>query len=284
MHIGLCNVLRYPGGKFKALESIVPIIPRGYREFREPFVGGGSVFLAAKQNISQQATYKIGDLSYDLCCFWRCIRDHNQEIYQRIKAIKNNYRDGRSLFTDLKNLSPKSDLDRAVRFFILNRITFSGVTDAGGYSEQSFRFRFTSASIEKIRYLEPVLKGVQIEHASYEKLLFEPGKDVFIFMDPPYYQQAKSKLYGIKGSLHTTFDHFLFAENVKKCRHQYLITLDDSPEIKKLFSFANVYEWELQYSMGSFGQRNLTKGRELFISSCRIPALERKQLSLLSYF
>jgi len=40
--------LRYPGGKSRALKHILPIIPK-FDEFREPFLGGGSVFLALKQ-------------------------------------------------------------------------------------------------------------------------------------------------------------------------------------------------------------------------------------------
>lgn len=283
MYIGLCNVLRYPGGKFKALEKIIPAIPRDYKEFREPFAGGGSVFLAAKQNILWKATYKMGDLSYDLYCFWLCVKNFNQELYQKIKKLKDSYQDGKKLYEYLKNLVPESTIERAARFFVLNRITFSGITDAGGYSEQAFQSRFTSASIEKLQYLEPVLKGVQVIHSSYEKLLFESGEDVFIFMDPPYYRQANSRLYGAGGSLHTTFDHFLFAENVKKCNHQYLITLDDSPEIRELFSFAYIYEWELQYSMSSFTKKSIERGKELFISNYQAPSLERKQIDLFSY-
>jgi len=37
--------LRYPGGKSRALTKIVPHIPdlSEYQEYREPFLGGGSV-------------------------------------------------------------------------------------------------------------------------------------------------------------------------------------------------------------------------------------------------
>ena len=37
--------LRYPGGKSRALTKLDPYIPdlRDYVEFREPFLGGGSV-------------------------------------------------------------------------------------------------------------------------------------------------------------------------------------------------------------------------------------------------
>jgi len=43
------NVLRYPGGKSKAIKMIIPNIPANIKEFREPMVGGGSVSLVVKQ-------------------------------------------------------------------------------------------------------------------------------------------------------------------------------------------------------------------------------------------
>lgn len=279
-----CSILRYPGGKFRALKKIFSIIPRDFKEFREPLVGGGSVFLTVKQNIRKKAKFRISDLNYDLCCFWWCLRDQNTELVSRIKEIWRVETDGRKLYKKLQSWEPADPLERAVRFFVLNRITFSGLTDSGGYSEEAFHKRFTSASIEKLRDFRLILKGVDIRHADYEELLLETGENVFIFLDPPYYSQAESRLYGVNGNLHTSFDHERFADAVKKCRHKWLITYDDSPEIRKLFDFAYIYEWELQYGMNNYKQQKAAKGKELFISNHRIPALETRQLCLADNF
>jgi len=53
-----------------------------------------------------------------------------------------------------------------------------------------------------------------------------------------------------------------------------LLTYDDSPKVRHLFSFANIYEWELQYGMNNYKQKKAKKGRELFISNFKIPFLE----------
>jgi DNA adenine methylase len=89
----------------------------------------------------------------------------------------------------------------------MNRITFSGVMDAGGYSQQAFETRFTLSSIERLRQISPLLCDVEITCGDYEELLMRQGEDVFIFLDPPYLSVAKSKLYGQRGVLHTGFDH-----------------------------------------------------------------------------
>ena len=67
--------------------------------------------------------------------------------------------------------------------------------------------------------------------------------------------------------MHTTFDHIKFAENMKSCSHKWLITYDDSPYIRELFSFANIIPWELMYGMRNVTEGADQKGKELFISN-----------------
>jgi DNA adenine methylase len=63
--------LRYPGGKSRAIKQILPQITLNIREYREPFLGGGSVFFAVKQLFDQQIkAYWINDLNPDLYHFY----------------------------------------------------------------------------------------------------------------------------------------------------------------------------------------------------------------------
>jgi DNA adenine methylase len=89
-------------------------------------------------------------------------------------------------------------------------------------------------------------------------------------LDPPYYSTTKSKLYGKNGELHLKFDHERFANNMKKCKHLWLITYDDCTEIRRLFNFAYIYPWELQYGMNNYKQKNAKKGKELFITNYKL--------------
>jgi len=264
--------LRYPGGKSKALKNIIPQIPSDIQEYREPFVGGGSVFLAVKQKFGDQLKrYWINDLNYDLYCFWYYAQKDIEILVQEVEIIKQQYKNGKELFNYFKNEDIKlSEFDRAVRFFILNRITFSGTVDSGGYSQQAFEKRFTDSSISRLCELSPILQNtssVYITHGDYEKLLFKEGGNVFIFLDPPYLSATKSKLYGSKGNLHTGFDHERFAQSMYRCQHRWLITYDDSPEIRKLFSFAKITQWTLQYGMNNYKQENASLGHELLIQN-----------------
>ncbi|HEY9906551.1 MAG TPA: DNA adenine methylase [Thermosynechococcaceae cyanobacterium] len=261
--------LRYPGGKSKAIPQLLPHVPLTIGEYREPFIGGGSVYLAVQQLLGNRVqSYWINDLNFDLYCFWHTAKTENEALAEAVEKIKQKYTNGRELFAYFTCPEFRlSEFDRAVRFFVLNRITFSGTVDSGGYSQQAFERRFTDSSIDRLRNLSTHLAAVHITNTDYEILLKQEGENVFIFLDPPYLSVTKSKLYGLKGNLHTGFDHERFAQAMQQCPHKWLITYDDSPQVRKLFEFANITEWTLQYGMNNYKQTGAAIGRELLIKN-----------------
>jgi DNA adenine methylase len=273
--------LRYPGGKSRAIKTISEYLPEKFSEFREPFVGGGSVFIYLKQQFPN-LKISINDLNPELFLFWHLAKSDLPKLVSAVRQVKENSQDGKLLFAELAhvNVNTLSDLERAVRFFVLNRITFSGTIESGGFSLESFHKRFTNSSIDRLEKLENILtEDIKITNLDYSYLINEPGKDVFIFLDPPYVKAEKSKLYGRKGDLHTGFDHQRFASNLKQCPHNWLITYDDCPEIRENFKWANIIAWELQYGMNNYKQKKAEKGKELFISNYEINQnLKKSQL------
>lgn len=276
----LKSPLRYPGGKSKAIAQILQYLPPSFAEYREPFVGGGSVFVYLKQKYPHLKVW-INDLNVDLFCFWKCAQFNMDELVQAISQIRNSNVTGKALFVELTtlNIDQLSEFERAVRFFVLNRISFSGTVDCGGFSQKAFETRFTHSSIHRLQQLKELLSDIVITNQDYSKVLEKPGNEVFVFLDPPYLAATKSKLYGKKGDLHTCFDHHRFADILKSCPHKWLITYDDSAEIRQNFSFANLYEWQLQYGMNNYMQGKAVKGNELFIANYEIE--QKQQLTLL---
>jgi len=252
------------------------LLPEAFDEYREPFVGGGSFFLYLKQ---QRPGLKIwiNDLNPELFCFWKYAQIDAQKLAREILSMKRQTQDGRQLFDELIKLdvSLLNELERAVRFFVLNRMTFSGVVESGGYSQLSFETRFTDSSIDRVSKIGPLLQGIRITHLDYRELLQTSHHSVFTFLDPPYFKATKSRLYGKNGILHTSFNHEEFAREMKKCKHSWLITYDDSSDIRKNFVYANIYEWQLQYGMNNYKQGKAEKGRELFITNYLPPYLAR---------
>jgi len=244
------SVLRYPGGKAKALKTILKYLPRDFKEFREPFVGGGSIFIAVKGDMPDSIHFSINDINPNVYLFWRYLSENGEYFKDAVVSEKNRFDAGRDLFKYYSNKEVEwSDFEKAVRFFILNRITFSGLVDSGGYSQESYEKRFTESIIDRLIPLANLIKDIEITNLDYNDLLMKPGDDVFLFLDPPYFNSKGSRLYGKNGDLHTTFDHNKFAHDMKNCTHRWLITCDDSLEIRGLFDFPNINCWKMHSEM-----------------------------------
>lgn len=264
----LKSPLRYPGGKSRAIKVLMPFFPQDFDEFREPFFGGGSVGLYLAQNFGLKQIF-ANDLNTDLYCFWQTLKTQNKALIDEIKRTRQTHTNGRELYEKLlarrgENLS---DFQRAVDFFVLNRITFSGVVDCGGYSQKAYESRFTPSSIERLKNMDSILRNFTFSNQSYESLLQNNGKRVFIFLDPPYFSASKSKLYGKKGDLHANFNHERLCEHLKNTKHRFLLTYDDSEFIKELYKDFYKLKYTLQYGMNNFKQTKANKGQELLISN-----------------
>lgn len=258
--------LRYPGGKSRVAKDLIKLFPKCV-EYREVFFGGGSVFLNYFNPKSKQK-YVLSDKYSNLMDFWFSVKLNNSELINGILKLKDEYKSrGKEMFYWLKNKNTNSVIDSAIRFFILNRISFSGLTESGGYSEHAFYNRFTDNSINNIWKMRDIFKKVELKCVDYKEIVMEKGNDVFIFADPPYYSARSKKLYGKNGDMHLSFDHKSFAKVMEKCPHKWLITLDDCEKTRELFDYANILEFEVQYGMNNYKQLEAKKGKEIIITN-----------------
>ena len=258
--------LRYPGGKSRAAELIASLFP-DYDEFREPFLGGGSILLYAKQTAPERK-YWGNDIYPELFKFWEQAQNNIEFLLKQIYEWRKCYTIGKELHRFLnQNIPQFNDLEKAAAFFIYNRITFSGTSLSGGFSEGAFSLRFTESSIERLIPFAQVIQNIKLTNDDYVKAVEQDGKNVLLFLDPPYYSATKSALYGKNGHLHKSFNHRKFSEVMKHCSHKWLITYDDSEYIRDLFSFANIIPWNLTYGMRNVTKTSDQNGKEIFVSN-----------------
>ncbi|NQY80283.1 MAG: DNA adenine methylase [Candidatus Caenarcaniphilales bacterium] len=266
--------LRYPGGKAKAIKKLKEFTELDFKEYREPFLGGGSLFIYLKQEFPDRKFW-VNDLNPDVFCFWKAAQLHNEELVALAYNYKRKNKIGKDLFRNLLDINPEklNLIQRAARFFVLNRISFSGTTESGGYSESAFKSRFTDSSIERVRALSELLdKKVKITNHDFSKLLINrssklTNKDILVYLDPPYYVASKSKLYGKKGNLHLSFDHLRFSEKVLASDLNWFISYDNSEFIRDNFAGAKLHEWQFQYGMNNYKKESCEIGKELIISN-----------------
>lgn len=270
---GYRSPLRYPGGKSRALGRILPLFPEDIHEYREPMVGGGSVFLAAKA-AGAAHRYWINDLFPDLVAFWQTLQCPCR--CQRLRAdLERLRRDlptpaaAKQYFLHTREEQPSDPYRQAFLFFFFNRVTFSGTTRAGGFSREASSRRFTASSIQRLAPLPEALRGVKITNLDFAEVIAAPGRKVFLFLDPPYF--TIQRLYGRAGRLHD-FDHARLAEGLRNTPHRFLLTYDDCPQVRDLYGWAEVRTWHLRYGMSNCNRENRSRmGTELFIANYPLP-------------
>ena len=252
--------LRYPGGKSRALSKLFQFIPdlSRYTEYREPFLGGGSVALEIGKRYPHLKIW-VNDLYDPLYNFWREIQDNGEQVQKELKDLKSihcNQDSARCLFQSMKeaiNDEEKSNLDRAISFYIVNKCSFSGLTESSSFSPQASDSNFSLRGIEKLTGYQELIVNWKITNKSYEEL-FSDSKEVFTYLDPPY--EIKSNLYGRKGSMHDAFSHDNFAVECDRYAGKQLISYNSSALIKERFKDWIASEFAHTYTMRSVGTYN----------------------------
>ncbi|MEH2013633.1 DNA adenine methylase [Nostoc sp.] len=281
--------LRYPGGKQKDIPRLSEFL-RPCKEFRDPFLGGANILIYALEN-SLAEKYWGNDLSTSVFDFWEQVKIDASELADLVLSLREEYRGEQAncktwqifrkkFILKLNKLPTDNRLHKAAKFFIFNRSTSGGSTECGGMTQAAYCERFTSSSIETLKNLTTVLKDVYLTNLDYEKVIREPGEDVFIFLDPPYLSAKSSGLYGKNGDLHKTFDHIRLSKVLKDCSHKcsWLMTIDNCPEIKELYNWADdQLEWEKAYGMTNLRGQKSRRGAELLIANFPIKSLNSKE-------
>jgi DNA adenine methylase len=243
---------------------------QSFVEYREPFFGGGSMFFHLRQTRTDFSSWKVNDLFEPCANFWTVCQQDPEGLYNRVEAYRKRFgSEGRAMHKELRNefQGLPSALDKAAAYFILNRVSFSGLTFSGGYSELSFKDRLRDSHVDSLARAGMLLNqtpNLEVSNLDYRELMKSGPERTFIFLDPPY-QIGSSTLYGKNGNLHGTFSHQEFADACMDCTWaNWMVTYNDSPEIKALFSsFANIREIKVKYSMNSTAKVN----KELVITN-----------------
>ena len=96
----LKSPLRYPGGKTRAINKIELLIPEKFKEYREPFIGGGSFFVYLKQT-RPELKFWINDINPELYSFWKQVKVDSERLARESLKIRRKTLNGRQLFEEM---------------------------------------------------------------------------------------------------------------------------------------------------------------------------------------
>ena len=258
--IALKTPLRYPGGKSRAVKKMAEFFPlfSDYTEYREPFLGGGSVALYITQMYPHLDIW-VNDLYEPLYNFWRELQENPNEIRSQLIQLKQRHPDPASakvLFLESKEYLSheprKCDATaRAVSFYIVNKCSFSGLTESSSFSKQASDNNFSFRGFDKLPYYSQVIRNWKITNLSYDALMTD-DKKTFVYLDPPY--DIKSNLYGKKGDMHKGFDHDEFYYTCDRYICDQMVSYNSSNLVKSRFIDWKPLEYDHTYTMRSVGE------------------------------
>lgn len=176
--------LKWPGGKQWVAPKIAALVKTYLSgKYYEPFLGGAAVFFHLRP---EQAI--LGDINADLVNVYRVVRDRPDKVQSALRQLPVSKR----RYDSLRSSTPRSQLDRAVRFLYLNRTCFGGIyrlNKSGrfnvpyGGGQRTPRILWTTDLLENAA---TALGGVGLMTEDFGVALKRAGKGDVVYCDPTY--------------------------------------------------------------------------------------------------
>lgn len=180
------NFLRYPGGKQRLMQYILPLIKIGMEpadRYIEPFVGGAAVFFS----VNPERAF-LSDLNSDLIDLYIGIKKSPikvWDIYKKFPNTKEGYYSVRS-----KKNSKTNIILKAAILLYLNRTCFKGMWRQNlkgeftvGYGGQDRRWVISENSLTEV---SNKLANASVVKSDFEPIIDRTKRGDFLFLDPPY--------------------------------------------------------------------------------------------------
>lgn len=262
-------LFRYPGGKHYAMDILRPFWTAvEHDEYREPFAGGATVFF----NKAPSLISWLNDLDSELVTTYKVVADSQLRQKMLEKFVDEVATPER--WREVLQTQPTNDLGVALKYFYLNRTSFSGklISPAWGYRPQ--RSLPPERWHERIVPCGEKLVNVKLTSNDFEKVISAKSKrKVLMYVDPPYFLPPKNKHYR-HGLDHE--DHVRLAEVLKNTEHKFFLTYDDAEEVRELYSWAYIYPVSFFYRVDNSAVQNGARkqGFELVITNYEVNGLE----------
>lgn len=276
--------LRYPGGKASIYKMVSDILTDDCNEFvsyAEPYAGGCGLALSLLFKDDVQELH-LNDIDVSIFSLWHCILNDTDRLLSKITDININMDEWRKQKLIQDNKQSVDTLELAFSTLFLNRTNHSGILKGGvmGGKNQTGKYkldcRFTKQTLIN-RINEIAENNNRIHFYNMDAIDFISHmeslsiNDLILMVDPPYYNKGRS--------LYTNFydheDHVYISEKLDSTLIPWLLTYDNTIEIRKIYENCNQYHFDINYSVA-----NKRKGTELLITSEHFQNLNHERLTV----
>ena len=251
------TIAGYVGGKRVLAKTLIPKIAAIPHElYCEPFLGMGGVFFKRTAKPQIEA---VNDRSKDVSTFFRVLQRHYQAFLDMLKwQVASRAEFERLLKTNPDTLT---DLERSARFLYLQKMSFGGKVDG-----RSFGISTTGGAKFDLMKLVPLLAaaherlaGVYVECLTWQDFIKRWDRPyALFFIDPPYW--GVEDYYG--KAMFDRAEYEEMSEALVGLSGRFILTLNDVPEVRRIFAWATIEAVTLNYSTSG----KPTVGREVIIT------------------
>ena len=250
----------YIGGKRNLSATVCSRIQTiEHSVYAEVFFGMGGIFFRRPNPTRIEV---INDINSDVITLLRIAQRHNEALCDMIKF----HVAARSEFERLLEIDPESltDLERAARFLFLQRTSFGGRLNGRSFGvSRTSPSRFNSLDVRcALESVQDRLRHVVLECLPWQAFIQRyDHKAILFYLDPPYW--GFEDCYG--KDLFSRSDFFTLSEVLQSIKGKFLLSINDLPQVRKMFAWANIQGVRTSYSLSSTGRRTAVK--ELLISA-----------------
>ncbi|KFN42312.1 DNA adenine methylase [Arenimonas oryziterrae] len=239
-------IIPWPGGKRRLLKHLYPHFP-AHECYVEAFAGGAAALLLRPMPAPVEV---LNDINGDLVRLYRCVRHHLDEFVRQFRwslVSRQMYE-----WTQLEHPDTLTDIQRAARFYYLQKLAFGGkvagqnfglVATGNGPRLNLLRIE------EELSAVHIRLASVVIEHLPWHECIRRydrPG--TFFYLDPPYWE---TEGYGVDFPFS---EYELMAELMRTVQGKVVLSINDHPEIRRVFAGFTTIPVQIRYTVGREGR------------------------------
>jgi DNA adenine methylase len=242
--------VNYIGSKQRFMKRIEDLFPETIRDYYEPFLGGGSVFLRLLNRIKGKVY--INDLNQDLAGCWRVVRDDIEKLLKKLGEL-NRHRDRTYYFFVKTGFNERSEgeIERAAMLIYLLKLSYNNRLNYSKRDNSTIKPNYSPMHAKSpiydegnLRAVSEALQGVSISGMNYEEM-FEsclaaagcnfPQEGDFVFLDPPYLVEQVQSYYQNTFSLNDYKRLLKIYDELNRRRVKWLLTVGENKDIRELF-------------------------------------------------
>jgi len=258
--------VKWVGGKRGLLSQIIPLLPKKFNNYFEPFIGGGALFFELqKQGRLEGKKVYLFDINSELINAYNVVKKYPNKLIAQLYKFKDKH--SKEFYYEIRawdredNFLELDEVTRASRFIYLNKTCFNGLYRVNRKNQNNVpmgSYKNPNICDSDIIYSASyALQNVTILNISYKEVLNYATKDDLVYLDPPYYPLTPTSSF-------TSYSEFEFLEkeqkelfevfqelNNKGC--QILHSNSDTDFINKLYKEYNIEKIQANRFINSKG-------------------------------